>query len=432
LGEAALDSTTTKTLREPSTEKAKNIAFAALHHRDFRIFFVTTMLAMMADNIEHVISYWLVFQKFQSPVLLGFADISHWTPFLLFSVYFGGVADRYDCRKVIQAAQLLYMGVSLAWAVLFLTGAIQVWHACILLIVHGIAGVLWTPAEQLLIHDIVGSEQIQSAVRLNATARQLGILFGPAVGAGLMLLLGASFGLLANALIYLPLTLWLLLVPYTGHLRGGAPPKRAIGWTDAVGVIREVAHNRSIVTMIILGGSASLFVGNSFHTQMPEFVHDLGAADARFGYGGLLTASAAGAVFGGFLLEGKGWLKANVQTAIACAAVWCVLIAAFAFSKNYFLSMALLFCAGILNLAFYSAAQAIVQLLAPSHLRGRLIGLFSMSAFGLRAFSGVTVGVIGGLIGVHWSLALSAMALMAVTLALLAFSMPARVPADTA
>ncbi|HEU4340230.1 MAG TPA: MFS transporter, partial [Candidatus Binatia bacterium] len=249
-----------------STVAPQKIAFAALQHRDFRFFFVTTMLAMMADNIEHVISYWLLFQKFHSPILAGFADISHWTPFLLLSVYFGGIADRYDCRRVIQLAQILYMGVSVAWAILFYTNTIQVWHASILLILHGIAGVLWTPAEQLIIHDIVGTEHIQSAVRLNATSRQVGILFGPAVGAGLMVLLGPSLGLLANALIYLPMTLWLVVVPYTGHLREGAPPKRAIGWKDAVGVIREVAHNRPIITMVMLGGSASLFVGNAFHT----------------------------------------------------------------------------------------------------------------------------------------------------------------------
>jgi MFS family permease len=348
----------------------------------------------------------------------------------LLSVYFGGIADRYDCRKVIQLAQIMYMGVSVAWAILFYTNTIQVWHASILLILHGIAGVLWTPAEQLIIHDIVGTEHIQSAVRLNATSRQVGILFGPAVGAGLMLLLGPSLGLLANALIYLPMTLWLLVVPYTGHLREGAPPKRAIGWKDAVGVIREVSHNRPIITMVILGGSASLFVGNAFHTQMPEFAQDLGAGNADFTYSALLIASAAGAVFGGFLLEGKGWLKANVRTAIISAMVWCALIAAFAFSNNYLVSLVLLFCAGILNLSFYSTAQAIVQLLAPGHLRGRLIGLFTMSAFGLRAFSGVTVGVVGGLIGIHWSLAISAIALMAVILALLAFAAPARAGGD--
>jgi MFS family permease len=424
--ETALDSKSATLNSETTAGPKKKVPFAALRHRDFRAFFITTMLAMMADNIEHVISYWLLFQKFHSPVLAGFADISHWTPFLLLSVYFGAIADRYDCRKVIQLAQIMYMGVSVAWAILFYTNTIQIWHASILLVIHGIAGVLWTPAEQLMIHDIVGAEHIQSAVRLNATSRQLGILFGPAVGAGLMLLLGPSFGLLANALIYVPMTLWLLVVPYTGHLREGVPPKRAISWQDAISVIREVWHNRPIITMVILGGSASLFVGNAFNTQMPEFAHDLGAEKADFAYSALLIAGAAGAVFGGFLLEGKGWLKANVRTAIISAMLWCGLITAFAFSKNYFLSLILLFCAGILNLSFYSTAQAIVQLLAPAHLRGRLIGLFSMSAFGLRAFSGVTVGVVGGLIGIHWSLAISALALMAVTFALFAFAAPAR------
>src|SRR6266850_1929921 len=244
---------TEKRLPQPKEQ----IAFAALHHRSFRFFFIGTMLAMMADNIEHVVSYWLLFQKFRSPTLAGFAEISHWTPFLLLSVYFGGIADRYDCRKIIQVAQIMFMAVSATWAVLFFTNTIQVWHAGILLIIHGIAGVMWAPAEQLLIHDIVGAEHIQSAVRLNATSRQLGILFGPAVGAGLMLLLGPSMALLANALIYLPMTLWLLTVPYTGHLREGAPPKRAIGWKDAISVVCEVWHNRPIITMVILGGAAS-------------------------------------------------------------------------------------------------------------------------------------------------------------------------------
>ncbi len=398
------------------------IPFAALKHKDYRWFLVATMLAMMADNIEHVISYWVLFQKFQSPVLAGFAVISHWTPFLLLSVYFGGLADRYDCRKLIQVAQIMYMGVTAVWAVLFWTDTIQIWHACVLLVVHGIAGVFWTPAEILMIHDIVGGEDLPSAVRLNATARQLGILFGPAVGGAMMLWFGAPAGMLINAVIYLPLTIWLMLVPYTGHLREGAPARRGLRWRDAVGVLREVAQHRSIVTMIALGGAASLFVGNAFQASMPEFAHDLGTDNTDFAYSALLAANAAGSVFGGFVLDGKQWLPPTVKAAIGCAILWCVTMTLFAFSKNYPLSLTLLFIAGALNLAFYSIAQTIVQLEAPMHLRGRLIGLFSMSAFGLRAFSGVTVGVIGGLIGVHWSLALSSLVLLAITLALFGFA----------
>src|SRR5260370_42349046 len=123
-----------------------------------------TATGMLADNIEHVISFWVIFQKFHSPALGGFAVISHWVPYLLFSVYSGALADRFDPRRIIQLGMLIFMSVSLAWGVLFVTDALQEWHARILLTIHGLAGVLWGPASQLLLHDIVQPEALPSAV----------------------------------------------------------------------------------------------------------------------------------------------------------------------------------------------------------------------------------------------------------------------------
>jgi len=102
--------------------------------------------------------------------------------------------------------------------------------------------------------------------------------------------------------------------------------------------------------------------------------------------------------------------------------LWCCAIGGFAASTSYALALAILFAVGFLELSFNAMAQTLVQLRAPEHIRGRVIGLYILSALGMRAFSGVTVGIMGGLIGIHWSLALSAMALLAAIMALLAFS----------
>ena len=92
-------------------------SFAALRQRAFRGLFTGASLAMMADSVEHVISYWVVFQKFQSPALGGYAVLSHWLPMLFFGVFMGALADRYDSRRLIQIGMLLFMACSLAWGI---------------------------------------------------------------------------------------------------------------------------------------------------------------------------------------------------------------------------------------------------------------------------------------------------------------------------
>ena len=126
--------------------------FAALRNPAYRRYFTVTLVSMTADNIEHVISYWVMFQLFRSPALAGFAVISHWLPFLLFSLHAGALADRYDCRKLIQVSQVLFMLASVAWGALFLADALRMWHAVVILLIHGAAGVVGTPASQLIIH----------------------------------------------------------------------------------------------------------------------------------------------------------------------------------------------------------------------------------------------------------------------------------------
>lgn len=394
-----------------ASRTAAPLAFAALRHKGFRAYFLLSALAMMADNIEHVISYWVIFERFHSPALGGFAVVAHWLPFLLFSVYSGSLADRHDPRRMIQIGMLLFMGVSIAWGLLFVSGALQMWHACVLLVVHGFAGVLWGPASQMLLHDIVGREHLQSAVRLNATSRQLGMLLGPGLGGALLLWLGPKLGILVNALLYLPFIAWLAVAPYGPKFReaGAIVATRAVRTLgDVWQALREIARHRVIMVMTLLAGSASLFIGNAYQAQMPGFAHDLGQDQADFFYSMLLGADAAGALTAGFVLESRSLLAPRARTACVLAMGWCIALGSFALTTSYPLALALLFVAGFMELSFNAMAQTLVQLDAPAEMRGRAIGVFNMFASGMRMFSGITVGLAGARIGIHWSLALSA------------------------
>jgi MFS family permease len=376
---------------------------------------------MMADNIEHVISYWVIFQKFHSPALLAFAVVSHWVPYLLLAGYSGSLADRFDVRRLIQISLLMFMGVSICWGIMFATDSTEQWKAMVLLIVHGLAGVIWSPASQVLIHKIVGVEELPSAVRLTATGRYLGFLLGPMIGGSLLLpLLGPTWGILANALIYLPMFVWLIKAPYGPRFGGAISPQRLRGLADIWATIQVVAKDPVLSSMTVMIGASAFFIGNAYQAQMPGFAADLGHGHAGFAYGVLLAADAAGGLAAGLILESRGLLPPSVRGAFILAMIWCFALAGFAQANAYAIAIPLLFVAGFVELGFNSMAQSLVQLHAPAAIRGRVIGVFAMSASGLRTFSGLSVGLLGASIGIHNSLGLSAVALLTVYLGIFA------------
>jgi MFS family permease len=407
-----------------SASSAPTKAFSALSLPGYRAYVATFMLTMMADNIEHVISYWVVFKKFHSPALGGFAVVSHWLPYLFFSVAVGAMNDRFDSRRIIQVGAALFVTASAGWGYFFWSDTLRVWHAMLLLVLHGCAGVLWVTSSQVLLYDIVGATALPSAVRLAATARYLGVLVGPGVGSLIMLTLGPTRGIFLNTVFYVPLLLWLVGAPYGRHFRGdrGVPNRAVRGLGDILQTIDEVRLVPVLGAMIALAGAASFFIGNSYQAQMPAFAHDLGHGDPGTAYAMLLAADAAGALLAGILLESRGGIFAlRADTAFLLAMGWACALFGFSFMRSYPLALCLLFVAGFFELSFSSMVQTLVQMNAPEATRGRVLGLYNMAGAGLRAFSGVTVGLVGSLVGVHASLAISAGLFVGFTWTLLGF-----------
>ncbi|MEC9206676.1 MAG: MFS transporter, partial [Pseudomonadota bacterium] len=130
-------------------------------------------------------------------------------------------------------------------------------------------------------------------------------------------------------------------------------------------------------------------------------------------YSLLLAANAAGAMIAGIVLEAGSMLPAKTRTSFILGGLWALTIFGFAVSDNFILAFALLSCAGFLDLSFNSMTRTLAQMYSPAEIRGRAIGLFNVGSLGCRTFSGFTIGFGGGIIGIHWSLALSALILFA-------------------
>lgn len=375
--------------------------FAALRQRTPRNYLIGGGLAMMGDNIEHVLTYWVLWEQFHSEVLVGFEMVSHWLPYLLLAVPFGALAERVDCRRVVQASQVLFMLVSLSWGVLFLTGTLQMWSACVLLVLHGLAGAMWTPAEQLLLHDFVDEPDLPGAIRLNATFRNLGILFGPVVGSALLLGLGSTGGIFVNIIFYLPLTLMLMKVKQTGHTRAGEVSVKRPGFKAMFSTLGSVVHDRTLFGVILLSGLSAIAIGGSLQVSIPDFASgNLALGDGQMGYGILLFANGAGGVIGGFLIEGLTRGNPTPKAIVAWSLLFGVTTLLVAMTHVYWLALLALVLGGVANLTSTSMGQALAQLRAKPSERGRVIGVYTMFSSGFRTFNGITLAVLGSFWGI--------------------------------
>jgi hypothetical protein len=289
--------------------------------------------------------------------------------------------------------------------------------------------VIWTPAAQVMIHRLVPKDQLPSAVRLIATGRYAAFVLGPALGSGVLLAyLGPVKGIFINALIYIPMVIWLQTIP-DGRTPGAQSAQQLRGLADILSTLRVVLRHPVLSSMTLMIGASAFFIGNAYQAQMPGFALFLGSDHPGAAYSALLGADAAGGLLAGIILETGGWLLPRARTAFILAAIWCLALGSFALSSSYVLALPLLFIAGFVELGFNSMAQSLVQLYAPGEIRGRVIGVFAMAASGMRTFSGLSVGLLGAVIGIHYSLGASAAALL-IVLCALAWLLKQRQPGD--
>src|SRR5256712_9268742 len=409
----ALDATTTAGVEGPP----RQIRFDALAVPTFRWYWITSWISSTGDGMENVTRNVLVYQLAgaSAPFWLGMMVFAHWVPFTFFSLYGGVLADRYDNRKVQIVAQLLLMTAAISIAAATLGGIVTTWWLFGLLLLHGFAGAIGGPAQQTLIHSMVGPSKLLSAVSLNSTARQFSQVIGPAVAGFIVVAFGPGWGFLINAFTFVPLLVFLALVRVK-PLGARSTTPIAAALRDGLRFVRGRPFIAALIGVEMLG---VIFLGHTFNSFLVLFAHDVLHVD-DLGYSFLLVGSGIGAVAAAFYLAYARDRRHSGRFIVAAAMAEMLAILVFAFSTNHALSFLLLVVVGGAPVLTQALTKPKIQLSAPNAIRGPVIGPYTFCTQGMRALNCPLLGGAAIVFGAPMAVAGAAAVVLAGLAAILA------------
>lgn len=362
--------------------------FRALRHRNYRLFIGGQLISLIGTWLQSVAQSWLVYRLTGSELLLGLTGFCAQLPVFLLSPLGGVVADRKSRREVLIATQTFAMLLAYTLAALTLTGRVTVTHVFVLATLLGVSNAFDVPVRQAFVMDLVGREDLASAIALNSSVVNSARVLGPAIAGVLVAIVGEGWCFALNGASYLAVIAGLLLIrvpPAVAHAAGSA-------WSDIVDGFRFAWDAKPIRAILLLVGTASL-LGLPYTILMPVFAKEvLGGGPETLGM--LVGATGIGALVGALLLARRGTAR-GLGSWIAGAAIgFGAGAVAFSFSRALPLSVACMALVGFSMVFQNAGANTLLQTLTPDHLRGRVMSLFSMMFIGMAPFGALVSGAL--------------------------------------
>jgi len=363
-------------------------------HRNYRIFFTGQLVSLAGTWMQNVALAWLVLELSGSPLAVGALAFWRFVPFTVFGLVAGVVADRLDTRQLVMGTQAAAMTVSVLLAIVTLTGTATLPVVYVLAALGGIALAFDAPGRQSLTFQMVGPRELPNAVALNAGLFNGSRIIGPAIAGAIIAAAGTGVCFAINAVSFLAVLAALasLRQEELHPVERDRSAKVVDGLRRAFAFAVHDPQLRSVLGVVTVVST----VGFNFHVLVPLLAADtlhvgpegFGLLSASFGLGALVGA-----------LVTATFRAASWRLLATGATGFGVLALALAPVENAVLAGALLVAIGICFTLFTANANALVQLGAPDHLRGRLIGLYLFAFVGLAPVGGLLAGwlaTIGG------------------------------------
>jgi MFS family permease len=361
--------------------------FASLKHRNYRLFFVGQVVSVTGTWMQRVAQAWLILQLTHSAVAVGILALAQFLPFSTFGLFAGVFVDRLDARRAVIGTQASAMLLGALLAGLTLSGAVEPWHVYVIGFLAGTVQVLDAPARQALTYRMVGRDELPNAVALNSSLFNGARIFGPAVGGVLIATVGSGLCFLLNSVSFLAVLagLFLMRVADFHPLERFDRPKVIRGLVEGLHYFRD---SRRALTVLLMVSVVSMF-GINNNVLLPVLANKtLHSGPETFG---LLTAFfGAGALVGALGTAALG--RASVKLMLLGAAGFGTAQLLLAPERTLPAALILLFATGFCFTLWSSNANTLLQLEAPDHLRGRVVGLFYYGFAGTGSVGGILAG----------------------------------------
>ena len=358
-------------------------------HRNYRFYFIGQAISQTGTWIDKVAQAWLVLALTHSPVAVGILAACQFVPFSVLGLLGGVIVDRLDSWRTVVVTQAVRMVIAATLAGIVLAGVVQVWMVYVLAAITGIVLVLDAPSRQALTFRMVGRSELPNAVALNSSLFNAARIVGPGIGGVLIAAFGVGPAFTINAASFIAVLIGLLAMDPGALVRldrkEEQKPTLVRGLREGLSYARHSPHVRLLLTMLI----AISTIAMNFNVLLPVLARQTLESGPRI-FGFIAACFGAGALVGGLLAAALA--RASWKAILAGAAGLGIAELVLAPQHSLLPAVALLFCAGVCFTLYTANSNAVLQLRAPDHLRGRVIGFYYFAFNGLAPLGGILTG----------------------------------------
>lgn len=380
--------------------------------KNFGLFWSGAFLSSIGFWIQTVGQGWQVLQLTNSALLLGCVSFAATLPNIVLSLFGGVVADRFNRRHLLIGTQIIYMTTAALLGIFTSLHIITVWQIIVMALINGTFSSVGFPAWQAFVGDLVPPEQLKQGIALNSTQFNLSRVIGPAIGGISIGLFGIAGSYYLNALSYVAVIIPLI---FMRTLQKRHTSETSGVWRGIQAGLSYTRRRPSLQIALLLQFTIALLVF-PYAVLLPIFARDIFKTGPT-GLGALNAAAGVGALLGAIsLVILSRYLGRSMRLLITLCLVGGATCVAFALSTSQEVSLLLLIALGASAVMSMTVTNTTLQTMTPEHMRGRILSIWILLAFGVAPLGNLVAGWVAQLIGASLTLAFAGSLCLVTTL----------------